>query len=445
MKLPQQLRPRPPQRAPWLLVVCLGVVGCSSYNSKTSGAFKAFQGGRFQEAEKRFADTDVTDSKFLSGVEAGTVALTAGNWGAAVDHFAKAVEEVEEGERQGLLDPGGLGRGLASLAINEGAKAYRGEGYERALLHASLGLAYLAQGQLGDLFVEVQLAGDLLAAEEKLYETDYRAGGLAHLVSAIAYELRGEPDQAYIDWLALEEKGLALPLAGPSLVRLARRLNREDDLARWLEAYGEPAALPEGAAQVVLIAGVGLGPSKREARLDLPTGNGLLSWAIPRYEQRSQAIGGLELRAGELAASTVVVEDVGRVAEKNLEDRIALLTARSTGRAFAKRELTRTLEKEHGVAGALVGNIFSFLTERADLRTWSTLPDSYQAARILLPPGPTNISVAAGVNAEDLGFFELTPGETVFLLARTLGGRIYVHVIGGARVAGADRLPSETP
>lgn len=449
-----QVTPLPTEHAsgrplPGLLlwIFCLGGASCASYNDKTHEALEAFRGGRLEAAEEAFADEDVTGSAFLSGVEAGSVALAAGRFEAAVGHFTRAAETVADLDSKALLDPESMGRSLMGVFLNEGANAYRGEGYERATLHASMGLAYLAQGLMQDVFVEVQLGNQLLAAEEELYETEYAAGGLGHLISALAYELREEPDEAYIDWKALAAKGLAPELAGPSLVRLARRLHREDELAGWIERYGEPQVAPEGAAQVILIAGVGLGPYKFEHRIDVGTPDGFLSWAVPGLEARPQTVSALRLEGGGAVVDTVVIEDVARIARKNLNDRLAWLAARSAVRAVIKREMTKKLTDKHGDLGFVVGSLFSVLTERADLRAWTTLPDTWQAARLLVEPGQIDLTLrAVGGQYQDLGVFELEPGETLFLLARTLGATLHVHSIGGRHVASEPAPePTTTP
>ena len=60
------------------------------------------------------------------------------------------------------------------------------------MLHSLLGMCYLARGAPDDVLVEARRVDQLLTAEQQLYDTDYRAGGLGHLLSAIAYELVGQ-------------------------------------------------------------------------------------------------------------------------------------------------------------------------------------------------------------------------------------------------------------
>ena len=103
-------------------------------------------------------------------------------------------------------------------------------------------------------------------------------------------------------------------------------------------------------------------------------------------------------------------------------------------------ELITPNEKQGGTWGAIVGNVFTFVSERADLRAWQTLPATWQAARVFLPAGRHELRVAApGAPACALGTFDLEPGETMFVVARTVGPHVYAYPIGGRRP------PSEAP
>ncbi|MDF1837176.1 MAG: hypothetical protein P1V35_04855 [Planctomycetota bacterium] len=418
-----------------LSLVATLLVSCATYVEKTSEAMGAFRNGQFDRAEALFADKERIGSTFLSGAEAGLVCLTAGDFEGAIEYLTAAAAFSEEAEDASLVDPESLVESLASWTLSEGTTDYMGEGYERVMVHACLGLAYLAQGKVDDLLVEVRRSNDLLAAEESLYETEYQAGGFAHFLSALGYELRGEYDEAYIDYQAMNDKGVGKELVGPMLVRLSQAMRRSEDINRFVDEFGQPEPIPQGAAKIILLAGVGLGPMKHETRLDVPTGDGIFSWAVPSFSRQQNFDTSLEISTDDLAASSVIVEDVNGVATKNLDDRIAMLSVKSAVRGALKVKLTRELEKKHGSVGFLAGQLFSMATERADLRSWLTLPSTWQAARLYPQPGITTIRLrAVGGESIELGTFDLAPGETIFVLARNLGPRLHAHVLGGSQV-----------
>lgn len=416
------------------LALLVGSSSCASYNERTEEALRAFEGGHFREAMVTYSE-DPAGAGFLPQAEAGMAALAAGDWARALKYLTSAADAVEDLEDRALVGPEEAGEQLLSWTLNESFSTYEGEGYERVMLHVCLGLAYLAQGKVEDVQVEVRRANRLLENEETLYETEYGAGGLGHFLSAIAYELAGENQDAYIDYKRMHSKELGGELAGRALVRLAEALGRNDELPGWVERFGPPSTYPDGAASVVVIAGVGLGPYKEEARLEIAAQEGLITWAVPGLRSRPQAISHLVLSAPSAKVRTEVVEDVARVARRNLDDRLAWLAGKSAVRAFLKYQLTENLGEEHGDAGRVIGSLFSVLTERADLRAWRTLPDTWQGARLFLAPGAHELSLAAaGGHQVALGSFELEPGETMFVLVRTLGQHLYAHPIGGRPV-----------
>lgn len=411
--------------------------GCASYTERTSSALHDFQGGHFEAALAAYSDADEVGSEFLSGAEAGTVALVAGAWEKALQHYGRAVAAARDIEERALVGPAALGETLASWALNDSARTYQGEGFERVYVHTGLAMAYLALGKIDDVYVEARLSNRLLESEEELYETKYEAGGWGHLLSAVTYELIGEPDQAYIDYQRMEEKGVGTALAGRALVRLARQLGREDERARFEEKHGPDVERPAGAASIVVLAGIGLGPYKVESGLALPTPDGLIKMAVPGYARRPQQVSGLRLYEGTSGTTllTDMVEHVTRIAEENLEDRLGWIAAKSIARGLLKRELTKQLEEEYDWGGRLAGDLFLWFSERADLRAWLTLPDSYQACRMFVPPGVRSLRLEAlGGELVELGRFELEPGETLLIFARTLGTRLHAHVIGGKPV-----------
>jgi hypothetical protein len=423
-----------PPVAAGLLLLC---TGCRTYPQRTDVAFDDFRRGHFDLALKEYSNPETTGAPFLQWSEAGMVALSAGDWKQATESLGQAAKVVEAREREALVSPENAGELLLTWTLNEGFSAYEGEGYERVMLHASLAFAYLAQGLLDDAQVELRQADALLTCEEQLYAKDYKAGGLGHFLSAVAYELAGKPDEAYIDYKRMEATGVGPDLFAPALARLAQRLSFGQDVEFWRERYHVEPQPHEGQACVVVIAGVGLGPYKRPNTLTVPTGSGVLQWSVPSFETRPQPLPNVVLHVGCLApVESVVVEDVGRVARENLEDRLAWLVAKSTVRAFLKRELTQHLaEHDESGLGWLVGTIFTVATEQADLRAWQTLPNTWQAARVFLEPGTHELDLSAGSACAKLGTFELGAGETVFVFARTLEERLHAYVIGGKPVS----------
>lgn len=430
-----------------LALVALGTSACATYNDRVGGAVASFERGDFAAAETAFLDD--AGAAFLEGVEAGMSAFAAGEFPRALEHFNAADAAVEEIETRAMVGVSSLSEGLMTLAVNESQASYGGEGYERVMLRAMLALTYLALGDASAVLVESRRVDALLTEEEELYEVEYRAGGIGHFLSAVAYELTGKPGEAYIDYKRMHEKGVGGPLVGAALVRLARRLSRDDELAGWVEAYGDTAPPPDGWPSVVLIGGLGMGPVKREIKIDVPVKGGVFSWAVPRFDQGSGTAAGLELVFPDTntRVRSALIEDVAVVAHKNLEDRIAWLAVRSAGRGLLKRQLADQMrDNEHGEALGIAADLFTIFSERADLRAWRTLPRTWVAARAFVPPDEfVELRLdEVGGDRVPLGTFRLEEGETMFVLARALDSGVIAHVVGGER-ADLDSQAVPTP
>lgn len=425
-----------------LAAVAVGLAGCASYNERTSGALGAFRSGQFDAAVQRFEDTEVTGSVFLSQAESGMVALVAGDWGTAREHLTEAARLSDDFADAGPLDPESVVEALGSLVLNDAQRDYEGEGFERVYAHATLGLAYLAEGLVDDLLVEVRRADKLLTREEQLYDAEYRAGGLGHFLSAVAYGLKGEPDQALLDYRRMVDKGVGLELAGPELSLLATQARRIGEFAHHIEQY-PPAPWPgglepgEAPAEVIVIGGAGLAPFKVEQRLDFVTPNGIVSLTAPAYVDRSVGDGGFVLSALESAADvrTAVIERVGEVARENLKDRLTAIALRTGLRNVARFAIRNEIEDEHGTGAALAFDMVGTLLERADLRSWLTLPNTWHAARLRLPSGVHTLELSSlGGGFGALGTYDLEPGETLIVLARSFDQQLFAHVLGGDRI-----------
>ena len=416
----------------------LGLVcACTTYPQRTEQAYAAFEAGQLDEAAKLYAKPSTTGSPFLTGVETGSVAFAAGDWDGALAHFSSAHATVKELEDRALISVADAGESLLTWVVNEGMSSYRGEGFERVMLHAFMGLCYLARGELQGAGVEARLANRLLETEEDLYQKKYAAGGLGHFLSAIVYELFDEPDNAYIDYKRMLEKDVGVELAGRAALRLSKQLGFGDEQQQWEARFGVDAGRPDGAASIVLIAGVGEGPYKEEITLPIPTGDGILQWSVPTLADRPQRVSAVELslEGSSSGVRTDVIENVYTVTKENLDDRIAWLALKSAVRGVLKRELTQQLEEQGGGFGALIGTFFTLATERADLRAWQTLPNTWQAARVFVSPGEHSLRLQA-IGGENIGLgrHEFAPGETVFILVRAIGPHLFAHVIGGKRV-----------
>ena len=71
---------------------------------------------------------------------------------------------------------------------------------------------------------------------------------------------------------------------------------------------------------------------------------------------------------------------------------MAAITTRALARAVAKHKMAKEAGQRNGLAGLIV-NIAGVLTERADTRSWLTLPGEIQIARIRAPAASYSVRI----------------------------------------------------
>jgi len=292
-----------------------------------------------------------------------------------------------------------------SILVNDAAQSFVGDEFEQVMVNAYLALNYLEQDRLDDARVEA-LQADVRFRQiaQRAPESAYTDDPFVRYLAGIIYEARGEWSDAMIAYRKAYEDyrehadlfGVPVPESlKRDLIRLADRMGLSDEAGNYREEFGiqETPSTQDLQAQGELIFFLfgGLAPLKYEQSVTVtnPNTGRLLRLALPAYRARPRLLDHARITIDERSARTDSVEDIDRVAVKTLEARMPAITARALARMVAKDALARDAGDRGGAQG-LVGvavNIANTLTERADTRSWFTLPGQVQLARVVLPPG----------------------------------------------------------
>ena len=304
-----------------------------------------------------------------------------------------------------------------SVTVNDATKSFIGEDFEQVMVNTYIALNYLEQGQLDAARVEA-LQVDLLLREKEQSSPDspYVEDAFARYLTGIIYEDEGEWSDAMIAYRkayeAYESQLKSFSVAVPEslkhdLIRLADRMGLRDEAKGYRQQFGISDTLSESAllqrGEIILTVHAGLAPIKRERAVTLPnpaTGR-LLKIALPQYQARAQPLAYARLTADSQAATSSRVESITAIAEKSLEAEMPAITARAIARMAVKDTAARAASQSGGggnnsSAGPLLGlavNIAAVLTERADTRSWFTLPGEIHLARLSLPPGEYKVKI----------------------------------------------------
>lgn len=296
-----------------------------------------------------------------------------------------------------------------SFIINDATRSYVGEEYEQVLLHLYEALNYIALGRLDDARVEAgQVDLRLRAFHERNPDGHYTEDAFARYLNGMIYEELGETSdaliayrkayQAYQGYQRRYQVDVPAPLKD-DLLRLTRILGLDDEFRRYQSAFklthwpSEKDLETNG--QLVFILSNGLVPVKRQSSVVVPnpkTGH-LIRISLPYYKSRPTGAAYAQLHTDGRQASTVVMEDVGAIAMESLKEKMPAITARAIARAAVKATAAAEADRHGNPLLGLIVDIAGIVTEVADTRSWVTLPDNIQMARLPLPPGNYTVKV----------------------------------------------------
>lgn len=373
-----------------------------------------------------------------------------------------------------------------SLMTNDYALDYAGENFERTLIHLFSALNYEQLGDMDAALVEIRQLGDYLRKlkVDSTSENVYQEDAFARYLGALFYEQGGEYDAALVDYKKAldayvtyaDQFSVGRPGSlFPNAERVAGRLGpwAEDDL-RDRGSSGLAREIPEGHGELVLLHYNGLAPIKEQDLIVVPfneawaivlalqlatddrareqiaqattvistlQGVDVVPVAFPKYVPRPYSIAAMEprVRGATQITGPELVEDIGAIAVKDLDDRKARIYVKSVARAAIKFAIQKGAEEaarqaSNGdqnqallVAGTqLLGTLGRFATEQADKRVWSTLPDEIWMSAMVLPAGRHDVEVdfltaqAMLVESRTIPQVEVPAGGRRFVILRTV-------------------------
>ncbi len=417
-----------------LLLVCVGLAGCGTYATESARIKAAVAGGDVERALGEVGEVD--DDDVLGLLQRGLLLFYAGRNVEAARTFDRAYQRID------FLYGTDYVKEALSFLTNDAQRDYVGYPAEQVLLNTYGSLAYMAEGDLDKALVMARRANTLLTrlADVREDAEGYTDDAFAEWLAAMLYAEDGDANPCMVaarralasfrEYEALW--GQRVPSAFvQDYVVWARRFGFDDEADALVEEFGDVARLARpprrDEGEVVVIYESGFVSHLEEARLEWPIlerdddgGEDLarriyrrgprhtfvvhddvrvkywLSVAMPVLARTEPRLVEARLRAGDLAAFTEPVHDVSSIFELTFQEGAATRTIRTIVRALTKYQITQAVregkKKDDGtretneVAGFLA-NLFASATERADTRSWTTLPDTIHLARLRLPEG----------------------------------------------------------
>lgn len=383
--------------------------------------------------------------------ERGRLRALLGDRDGSIADFQEASDLFEE-ER--MRPPLSLSMGFfssTSLATNDLALPYPGYPYEKLMVHNYQALNYLKNGdwqrariELNRADVEQSFAADqnrLLVErtqrqlrEQSLdptrldhslrehqanfariaeSETSSFLNAFTYFLSGNLFEIMREWDRAVIDYRKALEIQPGNPVLREALVHAQSRR----------DGHGEGKT---GEGRVVVVYSDGLVAARSSLHIPFIYDTSILQVVMPYYSDRSIAPPQpLRMRTGgELLGETRVITNVNAMAVHALKERYTAIFIRQIMRMIVKRRVQREAEEVSPFAG-FIANVFNVITDKADQRSWLTLPGYMQIATLTLPEGEHRLLYGTSMLSEQSVKLKIESGTTQFLIIDRIGNTFY--------------------
>jgi len=396
----------------------------------------------YVEAFKRYKEEVGKTESVNELLNLGLLAIEAERYEEGQKYLAEAERLAEERFTRSLS------REVAAVAVTDQLRAYEGTTFDQGMLHYYRALAYLAVGQPQSAVVEGRRIAQYLTVLASESGVTYHDDAFLQYFNGALYELGGQVNDAWISYRRAREVyrdyyGVPEPpfLCGATLAAARAFGYPEEEEALARECPGDSTRLLGRAGHVIVLCEVGQAPPIEEENIVIPifdhdrenwwSEDGrddfvselrwradnpydethvryLLKVALPVYREHPNPsrVASVVVRTEEGEYSAELVQNVAGILRQDLADRYVSVVARAITRAIIKYAATEAAKE----AGKQIGEkkttktIFSILfgglvhaaglaTEKADTRSWETLPERILAADFQLPPGAHPMSV----------------------------------------------------
>ncbi len=454
-------------RASFFLGLMLFLFGCSSYNEMIASYYKQISAGNYAEAVKELDKNKLLQkprNKLLFLMEKGKTSHLSGNYESSNQYFNEADQLLENGM-------GGAMDAVVGTLVNPMTQRYKGEDFEKFMIHYYKALNYLYLNNTEDAIVEArritlqsQEQGDKFNDKDTRYSKD----AFSLMLQGLIYEHDGDINNAFIAYrnaadVYLNSKdhtyyGIMMPeTLKLDVLRMADYNGFTSELSRYEEAFGmkynrSPSA---DGGELIFFWENGMAPIKQQEELFfslIKGSNGDLfftnlggSIVIPFYHEYSNSnfsLNGIEsLRAtypkyvarnpyyssatlsnGDQTVSFERAEDINELAFKTLDQRFMKEMGKILTRLAVKKSAEYVLRQsakgtgKDGKDNALLEGLgfgmqlYGLLSEKADTRNWQSLPASISYTRIPLQKGSNTItlSLKSSSGVEETKTIEIT-------------------------------------
>ena len=373
---------------------------------------------------------------------------------------------------------------IGSFILNDTTRRYDGRDYEKVFVNVRIALDHLALGDWNAARTEIKKMHEreAIIAEFRSKELEAAKGAAeAKGIKTTSFkELNGYPietleapevqalknsyESAYANYLAgFVYEALGEPSLAAAGYRKANEMRPGDpvleDSLKGLDARAKKSRAKKDQVDVLILVESGNAPKIDSVTLPIPlpiiSKGGVsmvmtpISWPVIRPNDNSVVPATVTVNDKDLPLSLLTSTDL--MARRALSDEMPGIIFRSGVRAIAKGVAQKAVQDNAGSLGvfgavlSVAASAVAVATEKADTRSWNTLPGFYSVTRTTLPAGSHKISVRTNLGIETRDVQLSGPYAVVAL--RTGNGLALAQTpyVAAPTVTIADPVPAETP
>jgi hypothetical protein len=360
-------------------------LGCATYQGKVGVARDALADGDFEKAYadlKPLAEKDNAD-QLVYLLDYATALQIGGNYPESNKVFLQADRLTD------LVDYHSVSKIATSLALSEEMSQYKGDTFEKIFINAYLAMNFLEMGKLDDALVEARRINEKYVKFRSDDKQKFELNSFSKYLSAVIWEANRNYDDAYIAYNETYKIDSAISTLPEDLIRSAKNARRMDAYQDWKKKYPnvkeDPSWYDKKNGELVILYQQGWGPRKQAGanQYRFPE-------LMPVSSLPNRAI--LTIDGSNQSYLSKQIYDVDKAAIDTLRDDYAMLIAKRVAGLATKAVLADQVRQQNEGLGQLAW-IAMNLSDRADLRQWSTLPKSIQIIRVPLKAGKHKIKL----------------------------------------------------
>lgn len=355
-------------------------LSCATYQSKISSSKNLTEEGYYLLAAneiKNFAEQS-SDDQLAFLLDYASLLFYSGEYKESIQAFLKAEAISEES------DYFSVSRQTGSVFVNEEMLKYQTPVYEKILINVYLALNFIELNQYDEALVEIRKIHQKYLKLKSEEVQPFELNSLGKYLSAILWEMDKKYDLAYLSLKESFEIDPNIHGIETDLIRLAFLAQRDDEALKLMNQFNlridKKSVLDSKSSkksQLLIFVHSGQGPQREQSGVNSPYPI-LVPHSYYKMDHRFEI--------DNQVKKSQVIFDLETAAIRSLKEEYDYLVKKRLASFVAKEVLAEQIRQKDEALG-LIALIFMRVSERADLRQWSQLPQTVQLVRFELEPG----------------------------------------------------------